>query len=59
MAQTKSEKLLEKIGQPVLCDICHKKSPFGNNWAMTGKKEVVCPGCQGKVSKSGELLVSI
>jgi len=59
VALTKSEKLLTQIGRMVLCDICHKKTPFGNNWMMTGKKEVVCPRCQGKVFKSGELLVSI
>ena len=56
---TKSERLLTQIGKPVLCDICHKKVVMGHNWMMTSKKEAVCPGCQDKVLKSGELLVSI
>ena len=59
MALTKSEKLLKLIGKPVQCDFCHKESPFGNNWLMTAKKEIVCPGCQDRVKKKGVLLVSI
>jgi Zn finger protein HypA/HybF involved in hydrogenase expression len=56
---TKSEQLLRKVGQPVECDFCHKNQPFARNWMMTSKKEVVCPKCQDKVLKSGELMVSI
>jgi hypothetical protein len=56
---TKSEKLLNQIGKPVTCDICHKKVVFGPDWKMTSKRNAVCPGCQESVIKSGEILVSI
>jgi uncharacterized membrane protein len=56
---TKCEQLIAQVGNPVQCDICHKKRAFDRDWMMTGKKLVVCPKCQPSALKSGELLVSI
>jgi hypothetical protein len=47
------------MGQPMPCDICHKRSVFYESWRMTKEKQVVCPKCVPEVSKSGKVQVSI
>lgn len=59
MPKTKSEKLLDRIGQPVECEVCNRQKPFTGTWFMTEGKVVVCPECRGEVSKSGKVLVNI
>ncbi len=59
MALTRSEKLLNRVGNLELCDNCLKEYPFNRGWMMTSKKEVICPECQNAVLKRGGLLVSI
>lgn len=65
---TKSEQLLQRVGDLVLCDICGKQVVMGNDWMMTAErdnkgnfidKKAVCPKFQPIVSKPGKLLVSI
>ena len=59
MSKTKSEKLIEQVGVKTECDFCHRIIPFRRNWMMTADKSIVCPGCQEKAAKAGNLLVSI
>ena len=65
---TKSELLLDKIGEFVICDICHREVLMTTNWMMTARrdsagnfvdKKAVCPLCQAEVMKNCEILVSI
>lgn len=60
MALTKSEKLIEKEGELVECDVCGRRSVFNRfTWRMDDKRNAVCPACQPTVAKSGSVLVSI
>lgn len=59
MSRTKCEKLLERLGEKVECDVCHNQKVFNQNWRMSGDKAVVCPECQGGVLKVGKVLVNI
>ena len=46
------------VGQTTLCDRCHKRQVFTNDWKLTKVIDdnlLVCPSCQNP----GELLVSI
>ena len=65
---TKSELLLQKIGELVDCDTCHQQTIMTNQWMMTANRDkdgnffdnkTVCPQCQPELASNGELLVTI
>jgi len=57
--KTLSEKLREKMGHKVLCNLCGKKKLFNENWRMTEGHLVICPDCTNKPALNNKVLVSI
>jgi NAD-dependent SIR2 family protein deacetylase len=56
---TRSEKLRQKIGHKVECDMCHQKKEFTDNWRMSTDKIIICPECQLKPENRARGMVSI
>lgn len=60
MAKTKTEKLLDRKGQLIECEVCRRQKLFIGPWMMTAPdKVVVCPDCLPGIIKSGKTLVNI
>jgi len=57
--RTRSEKLMDKVGQKIECDSCHKKKTFTSSWRMTDGAMIICPGCQEKPNFKNKVMVNI